>query len=76
MFKAQCMIYPLLFTLSQISDELWTEKHSKLQYKYGIEGKVLASQYFNKVALNYTKEVILWINKKEIFSNGEACFYI
>lgn len=45
MFKAQCMIYPLLFTLSQISDELWTEKHSKVQYKYGIEGKVLAFSF-------------------------------
>lgn len=45
MFKAQCMIYPLLLTLSQISDELWTEKHSKLQYKYRIEGKVLAFSF-------------------------------
>lgn len=59
MFKAQCMIYPLTFTLPGISVELQPEKHSKLQYKHGMEGKDLASLYFNKVTLNYTEEVIL-----------------
>lgn len=58
-FKAQCMIYPLTFMLSGISGEVQPGKHSKLQYKYGIEGMDLDSQYFNKVALNYTEEVIL-----------------
>lgn len=37
MFKAQCMIYPLIFTFSRISGGIWPEKHPKLQYKYETE---------------------------------------